>query len=92
MNSQPANFVGEFHQLFSGLRKLETTYEIKLNLNVKPVSLYTPRKIHHSLLPKVKNETGSMLRQGVISPLPSPQSGAPVLSLSQNLMGVYGSA
>ena len=69
MNTQPANFIGEFHQLFSGLGKLETTYQIKLNLNVKPVCLYTPRKIHHSLLPKVKNETDSMLRQGVISPV-----------------------
>ena len=69
MNTQPANFIGEFHQLLSGLGKLETTYQIKLNLNVKLVCLYTPRKIHHSLLPKVKNETESMLRQGVISPI-----------------------
>ena len=69
MNTQPANFIEEFHQLFSGLGKLETTYQIKLNLNVKLVCLYTPRKIHHSLLPKVKNKAESMLRQGVISPI-----------------------
>ena len=77
VNTQPTNFIGEFPQLFSGLGKLETRYQIKLNPNVKPVCLYTPRKIPHPLLPKVKNEIDSMLRQGVISCLlytsPSPR-------------------
>ena len=72
VNTQPANFIGEFPQLFSGLGKLETKYEIKLNPNVKPVCLYTPRKIPHPLLPKVKNEIDSMPRQGVISPVTLP--------------------
>ena len=56
VNTQPANFVGEFPHLFSGLGKLETKYQIKLNLDVQPVCLYTPRKISHPLLPKVKKE------------------------------------
>ena len=66
------NFVGEFPHLFSGLGKLETEYQIKLNPDVKPVRLYTPRKIPHPLLPKVKKEIDSMLQQGVISPVTVP--------------------
>ena len=61
VNTQPVNFIGEFPQLFHGLGKLETKYHIKLNPDVKPVCLYTPRKIPHPLLPKVKNEIDSML-------------------------------
>ena len=61
MNTQPVNFIGELPQLFSGLGKLETKYQIKLNPEVKPVCLYTPRKVPHPLLPKVKNEIDSML-------------------------------
>ena len=65
VNTQQANFIREFPQLFSGLGKLETKYQIKLNPNVKPVCLYTLRKIPHPLLPKVKNETDSMLCRSV---------------------------
>ncbi|KAL9985670.1 hypothetical protein ACROYT_G008096 [Oculina patagonica] len=72
VNTQPANFVGEFPHLFSGLGKLETKYQIKLNPDVKPVRLYTPRKIPHPLLPKVKKEIDSKLQQGVISPVTVP--------------------
>ena len=91
VNTQPVNFIGEFPQLFHGLGKLETKYHIKLNPDVKPVCLYTPRKIPHPLLPKVKIEIDSMLRQGVFHLLLFPQSGAPALFLSPNLMDVYGS-
>lgn len=69
---QPVYFIGEFPQLFHSLGKLETKYHIKLNPVVKPVCLYTPRKIPHPLLPKVKNEIDSMLHQGVISPVTVP--------------------
>lgn len=72
VNTQPANVVGEFPHLFSGLGKLETKYQIKLNPDVKQVLLYTPRKIPHPLLPKVKKEINSMLQQGVISPVTVP--------------------
>jgi len=51
MNTQPANFIGEFPKLFSGLGKLETKYQIKLNPNVKPVCFYTSRKIPYPLMP-----------------------------------------
>jgi len=72
VNTQPVNFFGEFPKLFSVLGKLETKYQIKLNPDVKPVCLYTPRKIPHLLMPTVKKEIDSMLRQGVISPVTVP--------------------
>jgi len=52
VNTQPVNFIGEFPKLFSGLGKLETKYQIKFNPDVKPVCLYTPRKIPHPLMPR----------------------------------------
>ena len=70
--TQPANFKEEFPQLFTGLGKLKTEYQIKLNPEVKPVCLYTPRRIPHALLSKVKTEIDSMLQQGVISPVTVP--------------------
>ena len=72
VNTQSVNFIGEFLQLFSGLGKLETENRIKLNPDVKPVCVNTPRKIPHPLLPKVKNEIDSMLRQGLIFPVTVP--------------------
>ena len=72
VNTQPVNFIGEFPQLFLGLGKLETKYHIKLNPDVKPVCLYTPRKIPHPLFPKVKNKIDSVLPQGIISPVTVP--------------------
>ena len=72
VNTQPVNFIGEFPQLFHGLGKPKTKYHIKLNPDVKPVCLYTPRKVPHPLLPKVKNRIDSMTRQGVISPVTVP--------------------
>ena len=70
--TQPANFKEEFPQLFTGLGKLKTEYQIKLNPEVKPVCLYTPRRIPHALLSKVKTEIDSMLQQGIISPVTVP--------------------
>jgi len=35
VNTQLVNFIGEFPQLFSGLRKLEAKYQIKLNHKCK---------------------------------------------------------
>ena len=91
VNTRPVNFIGEFPQLFHSLGKLETKYHIKLNPDVKPVCLYTSRKIPRPLLLKVKNEIDSMLRQEKASflLLLFPQTGAPALFLCPNLMGVY---
>ena len=70
--TQPAEFKEELPQLFTGLGKLKTEYRIKLNPELEPACLYTLRRIPHPLLPKVKNEIDSMLRQGVISPVTVP--------------------
>ena len=67
--TQAINLKEEFPQLFTGLGKLKTEYQIKLNPEVELVSVHTPRRIPHPLLPKVKNEIDSMLKQGVISPV-----------------------
>ena len=71
-SSSPASFRTEFPALFTGLGKLKTEYHITLRPNAKPVSLHTPRKIPHPLLPKVKVEIDAMLEQGVISPVTVP--------------------
>ena len=43
-----------------------------LQPDAKPNCIYTPRKIPHPLLPKVKQELDSMHQQGVISPVTIP--------------------
>ncbi|XP_030846949.1 uncharacterized protein K02A2.6-like [Strongylocentrotus purpuratus] len=69
---EQANFRAEFPQLFTGLGKLEYEYYITLSPGAKPVCLYTPRRVPHPLLPKVKKEIDSMLEQEVISPVTEP--------------------
>ncbi|XP_054765371.2 uncharacterized protein K02A2.6-like [Lytechinus pictus] len=71
-NGENANFEAEFPQLFTGLGKLKTAYQITLAPDVKPMCLYTARKVPHQLLPKVKKELESMLKQGVISKVTEP--------------------
>ena len=66
------NFRAEFPQLFTGLGKVKTECHITLRDNVEPFCLYTPRRIAHPLLPKVKEEIDNMLKQGVISPVTCP--------------------
>ena len=70
--TQPADSKEKFPQLFTGLGKLKTEYRIKLNPEVESACLYNPRRSPHPLLPKVKNEIDSMLRQRVISPVTVP--------------------
>jgi hypothetical protein len=66
------DFKAEYPALFTGLGKLKTEYHITLKPDHKPVCLYTPRKIPHPLMPKVKTEIYKMVDQGVISPVTSP--------------------
>ena len=70
----PPNFKQEFPQLFKGLGKLNTPYDIALKADAEPHCIYAPRKIPHPLLPQVKAELERMLHEGVISPVSRPTS------------------
>ena len=67
-----ANFRSEFPELFRGLGHLKRAHHITLSADAKPHCLYTPRKVPHPLLPKVKKELDSMLKLGVISQVSEP--------------------
>ena len=68
------DFRSEFPNLFKGLGKMKTEYHISLEPDANPVCLFTPRKVPHPLLPKVKEELDRMVQQGVISPVTEPTS------------------
>ena len=68
------DFRSEFPNLFKGLRKMKTEYHISLKPDANPVCLFTPRKVPHPLLLKVKEELDRMVQQGVISPVTEPTS------------------
>ena len=72
VTTQHADFKTEFPSLFIGLGKVKTEVHITLQPDTKPFCIYTPRKIPHPLLPKVKQELDSMLERGVISPVTAP--------------------
>ena len=82
----PADFRAEFPSLFSGLGKVKTEIHITLQPDTQPHCLYTPRKIPHPLLPRVKQEIDSMLQQGVISPVTVPTTWCSGLVPVPNLM------
>ena len=62
----------EFPSLFSGLGKLEATYDIKLQEDARPYSVCTPRRIPLPLMPKLKKELDRLQKQEVISPVVGP--------------------
>lgn len=57
----------DFPSLFTSLGRVKTEVHIMLQPDERPNCTYTPRKIPHPLLPKVKQLLGSLLQQGVIS-------------------------
>ena len=59
-------------KLFKGLGRIKNEYTIKLKSDAKPHAVYTPRKIAHPRLPKVKNELDRMEKMGVISKIKTP--------------------
>ena len=71
MSDKP-NFRAEFGSLFKGIGKLKTEHHITLCADATPVCLYTARKIAHPLLPQIKSEIESMVRQEIISPVTVP--------------------
>ena len=89
VNSGPTDFKAEFPALFTGLGRLKTECHITLRADANPFCLYNLRKIPHPLLPKVKSQTESMLKQGVISPVTAPSECWLELSQSLNPMAKY---
>ena len=62
----------KFPGVFQGLGNLGEEYEIKLQPDAKPFSLYTPRGIPLPLREKVKQELDKMEEMGVISKVDEP--------------------
>ena len=71
MSDKP-NFRAEFWSLFKGNGKLKTEHHITICADATPVCLYTARKIAHPLLPQIKSEIESMVREEIISPVTVP--------------------
>ena len=65
-------FRKEFPELFKGLRLLKDKYRISLKEEAVPVCLYTPRKVPHPLLLKVKEQLEEMEKLGIISAVSEP--------------------
>ena len=66
------NFRAEYPKLFEGLGLMKQEYRIPLKEDAVPVCLYTPRRVPHPLLPKVKEKLESMVQENVISPVTVP--------------------
>ena len=66
------DFGKEFPKLFKGLGCTKEKCTINLRENAEPVSIYTPRRVPHPLLPKVKEKLDTMVEQKVISPVTIP--------------------
>ncbi|GFS10772.1 transposon Ty3-G Gag-Pol polyprotein [Elysia marginata] len=71
-SAEKPDFRKEFPNPFEGLGKLKDSYTIKLHPNVQPFNIYTPRKIAHPLLDKVKAEINRMLDDDAITPVEEP--------------------
>ena len=70
---EPSNdFKAEFPKVFQGLGLLKEEYKIPFRDNTTPICLYTPRRVPHLLLPKVKAQLEKMEKSGVISPVTEP--------------------
>ena len=69
---QASDIFIQFPQLFTGLGKLQDSYQIKLRNDAKPFALNAPRRIAIPLLPKVKEELQRMEALGVISKIEEP--------------------
>ena len=61
------DFRAEYPKLFKGLGLIGQEYRIPLKQDAVPVCLYTPRRVPHPLLPKVKEKLDSMVHDNVIS-------------------------
>ena len=67
-----SDFRVQHPSLFKGIGKLKTEHHITIRPNSTSVCLYTARKIAHPLLPQMKSELQSMVRQEIISAVTVP--------------------
>ena len=65
-------FTKEFPELFKGLGLLKDKNGISLKEEAVPVCLYTPRKVRHPLLPKIKEQLEEIEKLGIISAVSEP--------------------
>lgn len=68
------DFLAEFPQLFGenpGLLKIPPV-KIRLKADAQPFCLYTPRKVAHPILPRLKQKLESMDRMGITAPVQGP--------------------
>ena len=66
------DYKAEFPELFKGLGKLKDVYRIPLRQDAVPVCIYTPGRVPHPLLPRVKEKLKLMQESDVISPVSEP--------------------
>ena len=59
-------------ELFTSLGSLKGEYKIKLKPNSVPFALTTPRRVAHSLMPRVREELERMEKIGVITKISEP--------------------
>ena len=72
VNSIEADTTTLFPELFTGLGKLNTEYDIKLDPKVQPYAVYAPRRVSLPLRNKVKAELDRLQKLGVIIPVKEP--------------------
>ena len=62
----------EYADVFKGLGKVEEEYHINLHQNANPV-IYLPRKVPHTILPKLKETLNKLVKANVISNIEEPR-------------------
>ena len=62
----------QYPSLFTGLGKMNMEYDIKLNQDITPYSVSTPRRIPLPLMDKVKKELDRLQKLDVIAPVDEP--------------------
>ena len=87
INAIAHNIPEQYPGLFSGLGMFKGEYTIKLQPDVKPFCLFTPRNISLPLREKVKQEIQRMERLGVISKMNEPTQWCAAMVVIPKLSG-----
>ena len=65
-NDLSVNLKQKFPEIFEGIGLMPGSYTIKLKPGAEPFAIHAPRRVPLPLLPKVKYELDSMLKDGII--------------------------